>query len=57
MQLLFIDKKTGKLEVMLECSKNSYLMSQSKLTERGIDTKNWFDEKRFDERFRGLEDE
>jgi hypothetical protein len=57
MQLLFIDKKTGKLEVMLERSKNSYLMSQSKLTERGIDTKNWFDEKRFDERFRGLEDE
>jgi hypothetical protein len=54
MQLLFIDKKTGKLEAMLEQTKNSYLMSQSKLTERGIDTKNWFDQKRFDERFQEL---
>lgn len=49
------DTKTGKIEVVKERTTNSYLVTQTKLTERGISCDNWFTEKDFNDRFKILE--
>lgn len=49
------DKKTGKEEVVLKTTTNSYLVTQTKLTDEGINCDNWFTEKDFKERFEIIE--
>jgi hypothetical protein len=45
------DNKTGKDEVVLETTSNSYLVTQTKLTDKGINCSNWFTEAEFKKRF------
>jgi hypothetical protein len=45
------DKTTGKVEVVLDTTTNSYLVTLSKLTEAGINCSQWFTEKEFNTRF------
>lgn len=49
------DTKTGKEETVIQQTANSYLVTQSKLTDRGINCDNWFEEKKFKERFKIIE--
>lgn len=51
------DKITGKVEVVLDTTTNSYLVHQSKLTEAGINCSQWFTEKEFNTRFEIIETE
>lgn len=46
-----LDKHTGKEEVVIKQTYNSYLVTQTKLTERGINCTNWFEYKAFNKRF------
>lgn len=45
------DKITGKIEMVIEKTTNSFLVTQTKLTETGINCYNWFDEMSFKKRF------
>jgi hypothetical protein len=45
------DKITGKVEVVLDTTTNSYLVTLSKLTGAGINCSQWFTEKEFNNRF------
>lgn len=47
-----LDKLTNKIEMILEETSNSYLITQTKRTEKGINCSNWFDSKTFNERFK-----
>lgn len=50
------DKITGKIETVFEQTSNSYLVTQTKLTERGVNCTNWFEEGTFKKRFEIIED-
>ena len=45
------DKETEKIEKVLKKTSNSYLVSQTKLTSKGINCDQWFDEREFKKRF------
>lgn len=45
------DKITGKIETVLEKTSNSYLVTQTKLTDKGVNCDNWFEEGAFKKRF------
>lgn len=45
------DKVTGKIEVVIEKTSNSYNVTQTRLSEKGINCTNWFAEKDFVKRF------
>jgi len=47
----YLDTKTGKFEELIDVTSNSYCITQSKLTDKGIDCTNWFSEKDFHSRF------
>lgn len=38
------DLKTGKDEIVKDKTSNSYLISQTKLTDKGINCDNWYEE-------------
>lgn len=46
-----LDKKTGKEEAVVGVTSNSYNITRTKTSEKGINCTNWFDEKRFKENF------
>lgn len=45
------DKQTDKIEILISKTTNSYLITQTKLTEKGINCNNWFTEEVFKKRF------
>jgi hypothetical protein len=45
------DKITGKIETVIQTTSNSYLVTQTKLTNKGINCDQWFEEKEFKKRF------
>lgn len=46
------DNQTGKDEIVLDATANSFYITQKKLSEHGIDCRQWFsDDKKFRERF------
>jgi hypothetical protein len=45
------DKKTNKIETIVDKTSNSYLITQSKLTDKGINCSNWFTDRDFKDRF------
>lgn len=47
-----IDTVTGKKEVVLETTSNSFLVTQTKLTDKGINCTQWFSDKDFTKRFK-----
>lgn len=51
------DKQTGKIETVINKTTNSFLVTQTKLTENGINCDNWFTEADFNKRFEILNDE
>lgn len=53
------DKFTGKIETVSEISfnKSSYLVSQVKITNKGIDCENWFSDDKFKKRFDVIDNE
>ncbi len=48
----YIDTYTGKVETLLDKTSNSYLMTQTKLTDKGVDCTHWFNQRDFTERFK-----
>ena len=46
-----IDKKTGKEEEVVDATVNSYNVTQTKLSDKGINCTQWFSEKDFEKRF------
>jgi hypothetical protein len=48
-----LDKKSGKTETVLDITSNSILLTQTKLTDKGINCDNWFSilDKDFNKRF------
>lgn len=51
------DKQTGKIEIVINKTTNSYLVTQTKLTNNGISCDNWFTETDFNKRFQILNNE
>jgi hypothetical protein len=51
------DNITGKIETVIQTTTNSYLVTQTKLTDKGINCDNWFDENTFKKRFEKIENE
>lgn len=49
-----IDTFTGKTETVVNSTSNSFEVTQSKLTEAGIDCSNWFTAENFKKRFNHL---
>ena len=49
---IITDQETGKEEKILEVTSNSYLVSQTKTNDKGINCDQWFDEKSFNKRFK-----
>jgi hypothetical protein len=49
--MLVKDKKTGKIETVIETTGTSYLITLTKLSSKGINCTNWFTEDGFVRRF------
>lgn len=45
------DKKTGKIEIVINKTSNSFEVTRSKLTEAGVNCTNWFTERDFKDQF------
>lgn len=46
-----LDKRTGKTEQVLDKTSNSFLITQTKLTDAGINCTQWFTDKEFERQF------
>lgn len=48
-----LDTKTGKIEKIIERTSNSLLITQTKVTDKGINCTNWYnmDDRNFKDRF------
>lgn len=51
------DKETSKIETVINKTTNTYLVTQTKITKKGINCDNWFTEKDFKDRFEILNNE
>jgi len=51
------DTKTKKTETVLETTSSSYLVTQTKLTKKGINCTQWFFEEDFNKRFKKIDNE
>ncbi len=50
----YVDLETGLTERLLDMTTNSYLLTQTKQTEKGINCANWFTKKNFLSRFQPI---
>lgn len=46
-----VDISSSKIESVLQVTSNSYLVTRTKLTDKGINCDNWFERKHFNEKF------
>lgn len=51
------DNITDKIETVIKTTTNSYLVTQTKLTDKGINCDQWFEEREFIKRFEKIENE
>lgn len=53
----YLDTKTKKIETLLDKTSSSFLMTQTKLSNKGINCDHWFSFKDFNERFKKIEND